>query len=172
MGKYLISGSAGSGKSTIAKKLTILGYHTYDTDSHPGFTRLENNNGEPVLFPAGTIDWSRYQWNWNKDMLLTKIAKHETVFFCGVATNQSNFYHLFDKIFVLTLDDNTLRHRLLTRTEKDYGKDPKQLKDEIAYRKTREADLLSNQNAVAIDSTKSMDEVVDDILSNLGEIEK
>lgn len=167
MPAYLISGSAGSGKSTICKKLAELGYTAYDTDSYPDFTRLENMSGEPVPFPEGTIDWDLYRWNWSKEMFLSKLDEKDTVFFCGVSSNQSDYYTYFDKIFVLTLDDETLRHRLLTRTEKDYGKDPRQLEDEIAYRKTRASDLLAQQNAIAIDSTKPLNDVVNDILSHL-----
>lgn len=170
MPAYLISGSAGSGKSTVCKTLAELGYTAYDTDSYPGFTRLENMSGEPAPFPEGTIDWDLYRWNWSKDMFLSKLDENDTVFFCGVSSNQSDYYAYFDKIFVLTLDDETLRHRLLTRTEKDYGKDPKQLEDEIAYRKTRESDLLAQPNAVAIDSTKPLKKVVNDILSKVQKV--
>lgn len=170
MSAYLVSGSAGSGKSTVCRRLAEIGYTAYDTDSYPDFTRLENMNGEAVPLPEGTIDWDSYRWNWSEGMFLSKLDTEDTVFFCGVSSNQSDYYSYFDKIFVLTLDDDTLRHRLLTRTEKDYGKDPAQLADEIAYRKTRESDLLAQPNAVAIDSTKPLNKVVDDILGNIKEI--
>ena len=171
MAAYLVSGSAGSGKSTVCHKLIEQGYTAYDTDSYPNFTRLEDMQGNQVPFPEGTIDWDKYRWNWSEEVFMTKLNQHGNVFFCGVSSNQSDYYKYFDKIFVLTLDDKTLRHRLLTRTGKDYGKDPKQLEDEIAYRKTRESDLLAQPNAVAIDSTKPLAKVVDDILSKTQENE-
>lgn len=169
MGKYLITGSAGAGKSTVIKELVGRGYTAYDTDIEPGFSRFEDMDGNVVPKPTGKIDWDQYAWNWSKDVILPLLKNPEDMFFGGVVSNQSDFYPYFDKIFVLTLDDDTLRRRILERTDKDYGKDPEQLEEEVAYRATRESELLAQPQAVAIDSTISLSRVVDEILKHISE---
>ncbi len=167
MGKYFVTGSVGAGKSTVIRELLKRGFTAYDTDSQPGATRLEDNNGNHVPYPEAKIDWDQYQWNWSKSVILELLNSAENVVLGGVTSNQSDFYSYFDKIFVLTLNDATLRHRILSRTDKDYGKDPQQLEEEIAYRATRESDILKQPQAIAIDSTQSLDKVVESIITDM-----
>jgi len=165
--KYFITGSAGAGKSSVIRELLKQGFTAYDTDSHPGATRFEDNNGNLVPYPKEKIDWDQYQWNWSKDVILELLNSAEDVLLGGVTSNQSEFYPYFDKIFVLTLDDATLRHRILSRKDKDYGKEPQQLEEEIAYRATRELDLLKQPRAVAVDATRALDKVTASIITEM-----
>ena len=57
MGKYLIAGPPGSGKSSVIRELQSKNITAYDADSYPGMTLLEDNNGNHVPWPSGAIDW-------------------------------------------------------------------------------------------------------------------
>lgn len=168
MGKYLITGSAGAGKSTTIRELVNRGYTAYDTDIEPGFSRFEDTSGNEVPHPEGKINWDHYKWNWSSDVILPILKSAGDVFFGGVTSNQADFYKYFDHIFVLHLDDDTLRNRILNRTDKDYGKHPEQLNEEIAYRATREHDLMQEPQVIAIDATQSTISIVDEILKHAG----
>jgi hypothetical protein len=166
--KYLITGDAGSGKSTVVQALARRGYPSYNTDDMPDVTRLEDHNGRPVEWPEGPVDWSKYAWNWQEAGLQKLLVGAETVFVAAIVSNQARFYHLFEAILVLIVDPGTLRHRLLSRTENDYGKHPDELAGILGYHAELERELLSAPGAAAIDATKPLDVVVDEIIAQTG----
>ncbi len=164
MGKFFITGSPGAGKSSVVKKLQDRGYTAHDTDSLEGVTRLEDKKGNHMPWPTGPIDWNIYEWNWSVSAIKKLLDSAEDVFLGGVANNQSDFYDDFDKIFVLYIPPDVLRHRLLSRTEKDYGKDPVQLAEELAYKEEREAGMLAHPSSIKIDATPPLNDIADKIL--------
>ncbi len=133
----------------------------------PDVTRLEDHNGRPVEWPEGTVDWSKYAWNWQEAGLQKLLASAETVFVAAIVSNQARFYHLFEAILVLIGDPGTLRHRLLGRTENDYGKHPDELAGILSHHAELERELLSAPGAAAIDATKPLDVVVDEITARI-----
>jgi len=88
----------------------------------PDITRLEDHTGRPAEWPEGPVDWSKYAWNWQEAGLQKLLTGAKTAFVAAIVSNQARFYSLFEAIFVLVVDKGTLRHRLLSRTENDYGK--------------------------------------------------
>lgn len=58
MGKYLITGVAGSGKTSILRELARRGFTTYNSDHLPEVTRLENKAEQPVAWPERPVDWT------------------------------------------------------------------------------------------------------------------
>ena len=115
MGKYLITGRQGSGKTTVIKQLQKLGYTAYNADDLPDVTKLQNKEtNEPIDWPECKVDWSRYAWNWQKPEIEKLLASDEIVFIGAVVSNQQDFYSMFDKVFVLTVSGNTLKTRLET----------------------------------------------------------
>ena len=113
MGKYLITGRQGSGKTTVIKQLQKLGYTAYNTDDLLDVTKLQDKETkETIEWPEGKVDWSRYAWNWQKPEIEKLLASDEIVFIGAVVSNQVDFYPMFDKVFVITVSVNTLRTRL------------------------------------------------------------
>jgi gluconate kinase len=162
---YLITGDAGSGKSTVARALARRGYLAHNTDDMPDVTRLEDHHGRPVEWPEGPVDWSKYAWNWQESALRKLLAGTGTVFVAAIVSNQEKFYSLFEAIFVLVVDPSTLQHRLQSRTEHDYGKHPDELAGILSYHATLERDLLSAPRSVAIEATRPLNLVVDEIVA-------
>ena len=102
MGKYLITGRQGSGKTTVIKQLQKLGYTAYNTDDLPDVTKLQNKEtNETIDWPEGKVDWSRYAWNWQKPEIEKLLASDEIVFIGAVVSNQVDFYPMFDKVLLL-----------------------------------------------------------------------
>ncbi len=164
MAKYLVTGRGGSGKSTICRELQRRGYPAFDADQVPGLCRWENRQtGEPIeVDPAGYINYKKIAWAWQDKIFKQLFKSHEDLVLCGSSSNQEDYQSLFDAMFVLMLDEKTHDHRLQTR-DFDYGKHP-DLRRELVERHQLFAKRMIASGAIAIDATKSLEKVVDDIL--------
>ncbi len=142
-------------------------FAAYSTDELEGLTRLEHRDtGEPANWPEGMMDFTQYAWNWQEQPLKQLLGSHPLVFVGASVSNQRELAHLFDKIFLLTIDPATLRHRLTTRTTNTYGKNPKDLERVLRVHSSVEQEWL-DQGAIPIDATRSLDAVVTDILEHI-----
>jgi len=165
--KYLITGVAGTGKSTITKELRQRGYAAYDTEE--GFSYyVDKQTGEKAVYPATlTQEWyDTHERVFDENVLMNLLKKHqnETLFICSITANQAKFYPQFDKIFLLTAPDDVLTHRLGTRTNNYFGRHQLELARVIGRHQQFDDELLA-LGAQPIDSTRSITAVAGEILS-------
>lgn len=167
MPAYLITGYPATGKSSVAQELARRGYTAYDTDNMPGVSHHIHKDGTPVDLSKGHIeDKSELDWVWDK-VQLTKLLRSATdVFICAITSRQHEFYDQFDKIFVLMIDEDTLKHRLVTRTTNDFGKHPNEMAMLINGREGF-AQQMIKEGAIPIDAVQTLSKVVDDIFREL-----
>jgi dephospho-CoA kinase len=167
--KYLITGRAGSGKSAVNTELQNRNLNTLDSDKVPGLARWEDlATGERIAVdPSGFVDYQKVAWNWNEKVLKGLLAARKTLFLCGSASNELDFHPMFDKVFVLTVDPQTQLHRLESR-ESSYGKNPR-MQEEIIGEQAEFVEQAVQLGAVAIDNTRPIRAVVDEILEITGE---
>lgn len=166
--RYLITGVAGTGKSTLAKELRRRGYAAYDTEE--GFSYYaDKQTGQRVERPhEPTQEWyDGHERVFDEKVLMNLIKKHadETLFICSITANQAKFYPQFDKLFLLTAPDDIITHRLGTRTNNYFGRHPLDLQRVIG-RHQQFDDELKALGAVTIDSTHHIEEVADEILKH------
>ena len=170
--RYLITGVAGTGKSTVGHQLHKRGYAAYDTDA--GFSYYaDKKTGRQVEKPAGpTFSWYEHHERVFEEKRLEQLFDqhaNEPLFICSITANQKKYYPQFDKIFLLTADDELLMHRLNTRTTSEFGKHPVDFHRVFAGKKAWE-DELRAEGAIEIDSSKSIETVVGQILDHLNEL--
>ena len=101
-------------------------------------------------------------------MNLLKKHADEPLFICSITANQSKYYSEFQKIFLLSAPDDVITHRLGTRTNNYFGRHPLDLQRVIG-RHQQFDDELKAVGAVPIDSTKPINDVVSEILSNIND---
>jgi broad-specificity NMP kinase len=166
---YLITGVAGTGKTSAAKELRRRGYDAYDTEE--GFSYyIDKTTGERCAYPANpTEEWYQtHERVFDEKILNNLLKKHaaDTLFISSITANQKKFYPVFDKIFLLTTDDDLISHRLKTRRGNDFGKNPLDLKRVITRHAAFDEELVDT-GAVVIDASRPIDLMVDDILSHI-----
>ncbi len=95
--------------------------------------------------------------------------QHEPVtFFCGGSRNFLRFIDLFDEVFVLDVDLDTLHRRLDQRPRDEWGSKPYERDLIVRLHRTKE-DIP--RTGVVIDATPPLADVVDEILRHSGLID-
>ncbi|MBL8152702.1 MAG: nucleoside kinase [Anaerolineae bacterium] len=173
MGKrnYLIEGVSGTGKTSVCHELRRRGYAAINGDRE---LRCQENSmtgeeiehvglGVPtVLSPE--IRHAHHIWDVEKVRRLAASQDDEATFFCGGSRNFKQFIDLFDEIFILDVDAETLNERLDNRPDDDWGKSKSERKLILRLHATKE-DLPSS--GIVIDATQPLGSVVDEILSHV-----
>lgn len=159
----LITGNAGSGKTSVSKVLRDRGYTVYDADE--GFGHWIHKNSGEIRTSRPASNRQDYYWVWDIDKVenLMKEPESKTVFFCGLATNQAQVYKDFDKIFMLDCGLETIKQRLGNREDNPFGKRPGDL-DWVRKTHSQLQPQLKEANAIQINAEMPLNGVVGQIL--------
>jgi hypothetical protein len=163
---YLIEGGSGTGKTSVATELERRGYHVVHGDRVLAYVG-DPETGQALAGPpegADRIVWGYAHWIWPVDKVRTIAADttHPVTFFCGGSRNHHQFVDLFDKVFVLDIDAETLNRRLDGRPNEP-GFEPDERALVLRYHGTREY----LPAGIYIDTAGTVPSVVDDILARL-----
>jgi adenylate kinase family enzyme len=165
---YLVTGRAGSGKTTVAAELRRREYAAFDTDTIKGLSGWLNASTGLIdtISDNRFVDLSIYSWVWDPAVLTAFIENNPNAFICGGAENDFKFDHLFKKHFVLSIKPAAQIQRLIDRTTNEYGKDPAMhkriLEKQLEHEKTARL-----HSAIIIDAEQPIDIVVDAILREI-----
>ncbi len=169
---YLIEGVSGTGKTAVCHELRRRGYHAINGDRALAY-RGDPNTRARVSPPADLTDADRVAWVhghhiWDVDKVRSLAADHRTemTFFCGGSRNFNRFIDVFDAVFVLQVDLDTLIERLSARPEDEFGGRSIE-RDLIMRLHATEEDVP--KPAICIDATAPLATVVDRILSKCGD---
>ena len=171
MSLFLITGNSGTGKSRVAKELKSRGYETYDIDDD-GLAKWHNNITGYVHPKSSVKKEARTKsflnvHSWRVPLKeienLVERSNDKVIFLCGVIGDEKKLRSLFKDVFALVINDETLKHRLLTRTSNDWGKQPHELKLVLQW----QHDSLESYRELGytiIDASQPIKIVVDNIL--------
>ncbi|MGN6442895.1 MAG: nucleoside kinase [Arthrobacter sp.] len=157
---YLIEGGSGTGKTAVCNELRRRGYQAINGDRELAY-QGDPETGEPVGGITGVAVHRHHLWRVDQVRALAADQREAVTFFCGGSRNLVKFIDLFDGVFVLEVDLDTLKRRLDQRPEDEWG-----------GRRT-ERDLIEHlyqtreeipPDGIAIDATAPLARVVDDIL--------
>ena len=155
---YLIEGVSGTGKTSVCDELRRRGYHSIHGDRDLAY-QGDPETGEP----RDGFAHEHHIWDVDKVRALVADQSRAVSFFCGGSRNFDGFIDLFDGVFVLEVDLDTLNRRLAARPEDEWGGRASERELIARLHATRE-DVP--QNAVAVDATASISQVVDTILES------
>jgi thymidylate kinase len=168
---YLIEGVSGTGKTSVCDELQRRGYHSIHGDVELAYWG-DPKTGEPLDGSA----YEHHTWLWDVDKVRALVAdqSHAASFLCGGSRNFDRFIDLFDEIFVLEIDLDTLNRRLAARPEDEWG-------DHVVgdHGRASEREFIARlhatkedipKNAIIIDATAPIASVVDAILGNANQV--
>lgn len=153
---YLIEGLSGTGKTSVCRELQRRGFHSINGDNELAY-QGDPQTGEPLEGFAH----EHHIWNVEEVRALAADQSHAVSFFCGGSRNFPRFIHLFDGVFVLDVDLETLIRRLATRPEDEWGGRASERAFAAHLHATKE-DIP--RIGVVIDATRPIARVVDEIL--------
>jgi dephospho-CoA kinase len=146
MALILLTGVGGTGKTLVCNALKERGYEAYDTDDD-GLARWQNIR-TGYIHPKSSVKSEQRTPQFLKDhkwvvprQVLEEIAQNtndKTVFISGSLGNEDALRDIFSNVIALYVDNETLKHRLLTR-DHSWGKSPHEL----------QLTLEHNENALA-----------------------
>ncbi|MGU3410640.1 AAA family ATPase [Microbacterium sp. M1A1_1b] len=157
----LIEGVSGSGKSSVFRELRRRGHQAVDGDRELAY-QGDPVTGLPVQGVTGTAVHRHHLWDVDRVRALVADDSAPVTFFCGGSRNVQSFVDLFDVVFVLTVDVDTLRRRLDQR-DPDHWAGP----GRPAERELVERLHASGEDVPAgtpIDARRPLRAVVDDVL--------
>lgn len=157
---YLIEGVSGVGKTSVCRELQRRGHHTINGDTDLAY------QGDPETgAPLDGHGHEHHIWNVDRVRALAADQGHAATFFCGGSRNFARFIDLFDRVFVLDVDRDTLIRRLDARPQAEWGGRPAERRLILRLHATQE-DIPAA--GVRIDATAPLERVVDDILAHCG----
>src|ERR1700686_2082331 len=111
---YLIEGVSGAGKTTVCTELQRRGYQAIHGDRELVY-RGDPETGLP------TATWMSEHQIWDVEKVQAFVANQEeaVTFFCGSSRNFAKFIDLFDGVFVLEVDLDTMNRQIDERVALD-----------------------------------------------------
>lgn len=171
MKKIYITGVSGTGKTTVAKELEKRGLYAISIDEVENLCAWvnkktgEKDGGKNTVLNGEFVD--THDWicdiEYLKKLLDTDV---NIAFVLGMAGNQEEFLHLFDKTLLLQCSPETFCKRIESRTDNDFGKD-KQIQQQILDRYQPYAEEMLSKGAIPIDTEKGINEVVEEIIKQI-----
>lgn len=160
----LVTGVAGTGKSTLEAVFRQKGYATIDIDN--GFASWQRNDTrERVDAPVNqSAEWYQvHDWYTENEKLSGYVEKYrnssEPLFVFGNTADLDQLPQLFDNIYALEYkDESTIRHRIDSRTTNSYGKDPVEFAALLSYYKPMQLRFRAI-DATPIDCTLPLHEI-------------
>jgi len=153
---YLIEGVSGTGKTTVCNELQRRGYHAIHGDRELAY-QGDPETGTPT--DGGTHE--HHIWDVDKVKALVANQDDAVTFFCGGSRNFSKFIDLFNGVFVLEVDLDTLNCRLDQRPENEWGGKKSERELVVRLHQTKE-DIP--KSGIIIDATAPIEQVVDEII--------
>ncbi len=119
---------------------------------------------------TGLAVHDHHLWRVDKVKALVADQRDAVTFFCGGSRNFTEFVDLFNDVFVLEVDAETLTCRLDARPDEEWGGKGRQMERDLILRLHRTKTDVP-RGGIAIDATAPLANVGDEILRLIGAAE-
>ena len=152
---FLVEGVSGTGKTSVCHELRRRGFDAVNGDTDLAY------QGDPATGrPTDTSSHEHHIWDVERVAELVADRTDRLTFFCGGSRNFGHFIDLFDGVFVLQVDRETLERRLDRRPVDEWGGRPAERALVLRVHGTGE----DTPQGTPIDATAPLADVVDEIL--------
>jgi hypothetical protein len=138
----LVTGISGSGKSAVCAELKRRAYEAHDTDQDGNAVWVNRKTGEVTAMSAAPNVKSA---EWLDEQAWSVVPER------------------VEALAERAIDSQTLRHRVESRTDNDFGKAPSELEAILSWRNIGE-DQYRQFGAVVVDATRPLHQVVSEVL--------
>jgi broad-specificity NMP kinase len=164
----LITGIAGTGKTSIIIFLQQQGYTAYGIEDIKGICRMINREtGETITHEIGSNleAFKKYDWICDIKAVQDLMQKNRDglIFYSGTAANIDDLLPLFDQIFLLQTDKKELSRRLTERVNNRFGKS-KEVQDWLFDQQIEWDKALIQKGAIPIEATQDIKTVASSII--------
>lgn len=167
--KILITGVAGTGKSTISKALNERRIFSLDFSDIPDLCYWRNKITKKKIEYSSIKDikWlDQHERICEIEKLRKILDQYKDLVVTGITNgNQTEFFSLFDKVFLLQCNPETLIHRMQNR-ETLWGKTEAELNYTIKWQKDFDNQCISN-GAIPINTEGILDTIVDKVITQI-----
>ena len=161
---YVIEGVSGTGKTSLCTELIRRGYHAVHGDRELRPDASPQRSGEVVSNDdeQRALMVHRHAF-WDEAKVRRHLDNHDAdlTFFCGGFRNHGQLLGLFDGVFILEIDRETLLRRLDLRPEDEFGGRPAERKLIVRLHETKE-DMP--KSGIIIDGTQPLEVVADVVI--------
>lgn len=164
-----ITGISGSGKSAVRQELRRRGYEAFGTDED-GFAHWVDTENGAITSRANVGDrppafHARNDWRVDVEGVrrLAVVAKEKLVFLCGAVQNEIEAWQFFDQVILLSVDEETIRQRIASRTNNDFGKSDHELGSILGWNQNIEANY-EGYGAFIVDARQALPDVVAEVV--------
>lgn len=169
----LVTGIAGSGKTTVANELRAMGHEAVDIEEVDGMFAMYRKGTNELFEDYDNADPEKIRnaaWLCDVTQLkaLLREQRADVAFYGGVASNMDEVMPLFDTVLLLQADVNTLHSRLSNREgTDDIGNTEAGRQAVLAWKDWFENDMI-NKGAVVISASGGPHEVAERIAQYAG----
>ncbi len=167
MRNYLIEGVSGSGKTSVCTELQRRGYQAIHGDRELAY-QGDPETGTPTdgltHEHSATFFSEHHIWHVEKVNALVANRDAAVTFFCGGSRNAAKFIDLFDGVFILEVDFDTMNRRIAARVAvdpTDWG--GTQAERDVTARLYHTKEGIP-KTGMTIDATAPLAQVVDEIV--------
>lgn len=170
MKKVFITGVAGSGKSTVSRELTNMGYPAHDIEDgdYGLFVMVRKDTGE-IFENYDNSDLEKVNAaKWICDPVKLKALldrqTEEVEFYCGIAANNPDLIPLFDICIILHASDTSIDQRLTSREGTQYFANTKEGRARVISYKDDFTKKMEGLGMTRVDANGNPQEVAEKIL--------
>jgi broad-specificity NMP kinase len=169
----LVTGVAGSGKSSVCMELQKRGYRAFDIEEMPGmFSSVDKRTDQVTGHDNDDLESvKQHDWICDEEKLRQLIAaqKDAMTFYCGTASNLDELLPLFNKVILLQVSPETIRKRLGGRKSGEFG-NTKEVQEWVISWKDWWENHMREKDAILIDGNQSAEQVVGKILDSAAKV--
>ena len=167
---FLVTGTAGTGKTTVLRKLSKQGISTIGIDEEAGLTTWVDKQTGEIAKPGVALTDSflkTHDWGCNISQLRTLLDQiQRPVVICGSCDNVAEVIALCEASFVLVCEPEVFLPRIEQRTDNEYGKTETAKQQILGYYKAYRDECI-HLGAAPVDASQPIETVVNEILENI-----